>query len=117
MPACGPHASHSVIKASTAGLFFLIFTHFSLARAADLASNKTSGSDKLRGLNKRRTCLSFCEVSANDHTEVSVFTGPVFASNDPHYREIRVPLQFYEIVAHVDDGQLKAIAWPARLSS
>jgi endonuclease G, mitochondrial len=45
-----------------------------------------------------------------EDAKVSVFTGPVFARNDPRYRDIRVPVQFYKIVARVDGRQLKAIA-------
>ena len=45
-----------------------------------------------------------------EDVKVSVFTGPIFASTDPVYRSVRVPIQFYKIVARVDDGQLKATA-------
>ena len=45
-----------------------------------------------------------------EDAKVSVFTGPVFASNDQKYRDIRVPAQFFKIVARVDDGQLKVVA-------
>ncbi|WP_165072932.1 DNA/RNA non-specific endonuclease [Paludisphaera rhizosphaerae] len=46
----------------------------------------------------------------SEDAKVSVFTGPVFARNDPRYRDVRVPVQFYKIVAHVDGGELRAIA-------
>ena len=43
-----------------------------------------------------------------DGDRVSVFTGPVFADNDPHYRDIRVPMKFWKIVVFERDGELKA---------
>jgi endonuclease G len=55
-------------------------------------------------------------VLDNARTEgarVSVFTGPVFASTDPPYRGIRVPLQFFKVLARVEDGELKATAFVA----
>ena len=32
----------------------------------------------------------------------TVFTGPVFAATDPTYRTVRVPLQFFKVIARVD---------------
>ena len=48
-----------------------------------------------------------------EEARVSVFTGPVFAPTDPAYRDIRVPLQFYKVIARVEDGQLRATAFLA----
>jgi DNA/RNA endonuclease G (NUC1)/pimeloyl-ACP methyl ester carboxylesterase len=44
---------------------------------------------------------------------VCVFTGPVFAATDPTYRGLRVPVQFFKVVARVEGGQLKATAFLA----
>ena len=48
-----------------------------------------------------------------EQAKVSVFTGPVFASTDPLYRKIRVPLQFYKIIARIENGELKSTAFLA----
>ena len=48
-----------------------------------------------------------------EEARVSAFTGPVFAPTDPAYRDIRVPLQFYKVIARVEDGQLRATAFLA----
>lgn len=45
-----------------------------------------------------------------EETRVCVFTGPVFTNSDPRYRDVRVPLQFYKVIARVDGGNLKATA-------
>ena len=44
-----------------------------------------------------------------DGDRVCVFTGPVFADDDPQYRDIRVPMQFWKIVAFERDGELKSV--------
>jgi len=48
-----------------------------------------------------------------EQARVSVFTGPVFAATDPAYRGIRVPLQFFKVIARVETGNLKATAFLA----
>jgi endonuclease G len=35
---------------------------------------------------------------------VSVFTGPVLSDQDPHYREVQLPRQFWKVVALVKEG-------------
>jgi len=45
-----------------------------------------------------------------EEARVCVFTGPVFAATDPEYRDILVPLQFFKVIARVDQRQLKATA-------
>ena len=39
-----------------------------------------------------------------EELKVSVFSGPVFARNDPEYRGARLPKQFWKVVAMVTDG-------------
>ncbi len=44
--------------------------------------------------------------------KVSVFTGPVFGENDPLYREVRLPKQFWKVVIMAKrGGQLSATAY------
>ncbi|MBV9787950.1 MAG: DNA/RNA non-specific endonuclease [Chloroflexi bacterium] len=45
-----------------------------------------------------------------ERLRVSVFTGPVFADDDPLYRDVHVPRKFWKIVARVEDGVLLATA-------
>lgn len=45
-----------------------------------------------------------------DADRVSVFTGPVFGPDDPVYRDVRVPRQFWKIVVRVEQGELLALA-------
>jgi endonuclease G len=43
---------------------------------------------------------------------VSVFTGPVLSDQDPHYREVQLPRQFWKVVALVKEGgSLSATAY------
>ena len=48
--------------------------------------------------------------AAEGNEKVSVFTGPVFANDDPDYRYIKVPMAFWKILARVDGGNLRATA-------
>lgn len=47
--------------------------------------------------------------------QITVITGPVFGDNDPLYRGVNVPRQFWKIVVRVsaDDGNLRATAFLA----
>ncbi|QRY47464.1 DNA/RNA non-specific endonuclease [Mycolicibacterium boenickei] len=47
--------------------------------------------------------------------QITVITGPVFGSNDPLYRGVNVPRQFWKIVVRVsaEDGDLRATAFLA----
>lgn len=52
------------------------------------------------------------ENADNRDLRVSVFTGPVLAEDDEEYRGIRLPRQFWKVVAMVkDDGTLSATAY------
>lgn len=50
-----------------------------------------------------------------DHMRVSVFTGPVFADDDPVIHQVRVPVRFWKVVAfvHDDTAQLAATGYVA----
>ncbi len=45
-----------------------------------------------------------------ENEKINVYTGPVFRSDDPKYRDVHVPMQFWKIVARVENGKLKATA-------
>jgi endonuclease G, mitochondrial len=45
-----------------------------------------------------------------ENERVSVFTGPVFDDNDPQYRYVKVPMQFWKILVRMENGQLLATA-------
>jgi endonuclease G len=48
----------------------------------------------------------------NRELKVSVFTGPVFRGDDPIYREVAVPQQYWKVVTMVkQDGSLSATAY------
>lgn len=51
----------------------------------------------------------------SDHMRVNVFTGPVFASDDPMVRGIKIPVRFWKVVAflHDETGQLTATGYVA----
>ena len=48
-----------------------------------------------------------------DGDKVCVFTGPVFRNDDPGYRDIQVPMEFWKIVAYERDGELRAVGMVA----
>jgi endonuclease G len=61
-----------------------------------------------------------------ENQRVSVFSGPVFRSNDRKFRDIQVPGQFWKVVVWSDDEDLRSVAmvadqrrvirvWPERL--
>ena len=43
-----------------------------------------------------------------DNLRVSVISGPVFNQNDRRYRNVQIPVEFYKVLAFVEDGRLKA---------
>jgi endonuclease G len=45
-----------------------------------------------------------------EDARVSVFTGPVFTTADPKYRDVRVPEQFFKVVAWAEGRSLRAVA-------
>lgn len=45
-----------------------------------------------------------------EQTKVTVFTGPVFQDDDPAFRSLLVPRQYWKIIARIDSGQLRATA-------
>jgi endonuclease G, mitochondrial len=45
-----------------------------------------------------------------DGERISVFTGPVLADDDPHWRGVQIPRRFWKIIVRVDHGVTLAIA-------
>jgi endonuclease G, mitochondrial len=45
-----------------------------------------------------------------DHERVTVFTGPVFTNDDPDYRYVKVPKQFWKILVRVENDIVLATA-------
>lgn len=43
-----------------------------------------------------------------ENERVSVFTGPVLSEDDPDYRNIKVPTQFWKVLVRVEQGNLLA---------
>lgn len=51
--------------------------------------------------------------AATDRARIIVVTGPVFGVDDPRYREVAIPREFWKIVARVQDGRLRATGFLA----
>ena len=45
-----------------------------------------------------------------DRERIIVFTGPIFADDDPKYRYVKVPQKFWKIIARVENGILLSTA-------
>jgi endonuclease G len=48
--------------------------------------------------------------SRDDDVRICVFCGPVFRDNDPRYRYVKVPMEFWKIVVRVSGGRLVSTA-------
>ncbi|MFC8520146.1 DNA/RNA non-specific endonuclease [Streptomyces sp. NPDC057257] len=46
-----------------------------------------------------------------DHLKISVFGGPVFQDDDRVYRGVKIPREFWKVIAFVEHGELKAKAF------
>jgi endonuclease G len=55
--------------------------------------------------------------SRAEHERVTVFTGPVFTNDDPNYRYVKVPKQFWKILVRVENDIVLATALLADQSS
>ncbi len=78
----------------------------------------TNCSPQHKDFNQNQTTWAGLEDYILDNADsldlkVSVFTGPVFSDDDPVYRGIQLPKQFWKVVAMVkeDDAQLSATAY------
>jgi len=52
----------------------------------------------------------FADVDVQD-LKVSVFGGPVFQDNDREYRGVRLPREYWKVIAYVEQGVLKCSAF------
>jgi endonuclease G len=52
----------------------------------------------------------YAEVDVAD-LRVSVFGGPVFRSDDREYRGVKIPREFFKVIAYMEDGRLEARAF------
>jgi len=93
-------------------------TSKTVARIAnDDTFHYTNAAPQHAGFNRDRTSWAGVEdyiLGNADRRDlkVSVFTGPVFRDDDPAYRGVRLPRQFWKVVAMVKtDGQLSATGY------
>lgn len=48
----------------------------------------------------------------NNDERMCIFTGPIFSTQDPVYREgIRLPLQFFKVAVYMKEGKLQSVAY------
>ena len=86
-------------------------------RANDDTFHFTNCSPQHKDFNRNKTRWAGMEDYILKHADnlnfkVSVFTGPVFASDDDQYRGVQLPRQFWKVVAMVKtDGELSATAY------
>ncbi len=64
----------------------------------------------LGGLWGRLEDAVFAEVDVED-VRVSVIGGPVFHDDDREFRGVKIPREFYKLLAYVENGQLQARAF------
>ena len=66
----------------------------------------------LWGILEKVVLESGAEAESGKTAKISVFNGPVFKDDDPVFRGIQVPMDFYKIVLWLtDDGKLKVTAF------
>ena len=66
----------------------------------------------LWGILEKVVLESGAEAEKRDIAKISVFNGPIFKDDDPVFRGIQVPMDFYKIVLWLTDtGKLKATAF------
>ncbi|HTI61608.1 DNA/RNA non-specific endonuclease [Mucilaginibacter sp.] len=78
-----------------------------------VAKINQSGKNGLWGILEKIVLEKGAEAETTNSTnKISVFNGPIFKSDDPVYKGIQVPMDFYKIVLWLsDDGKLKATAF------
>ena len=73
----------------------------------------TNAAPQAAGFNQSKELWSGLEDYVLDNADVydrrlSVFTGPVFAEDDPVYRGVAIPRRFWKIAAWVSEGALRS---------
>jgi len=87
-------------------------------RAADDTFHFTNCSLQISAFNQRAALWAGIENYVLDNAKaerkkVSVFSGPVFRTDDPEYRGVQVPMDFWKVLVRVDGGRLRATAFVA----
>ena len=73
----------------------------------------TNAAPQAAGFNQSKELWSGLEDYVLEHADVydqrlSVFTGPVFADDDPVYRGVAIPRRFWKVAAWASGGRLRA---------
>ncbi len=77
-----------------------------------VAKINQSGKRGLWGILEKIVLESGAIVEKGKTAKITVFNGPIFKEDDPVFRGIQVPMDFYKIVLWLtDDGNLKATAF------
>ena len=77
-----------------------------------VAKINQSGRKGLWGILEKVVLESGAEAENGKTAKISVFNGPIFKADDPVFRGIQVPMDFYKIVLWLtDSGNLKATAF------
>jgi endonuclease G len=77
-----------------------------------VAKINQSGRKGLWGILEKVVLESGAEVEKGKTAKISVFNGPIFKEDDPVFKGIQVPMDFYKIVLWLaDNGDLKATAF------
>ncbi len=77
-----------------------------------VAKINQSGSKGLWGILEKVVLESGAIVEKGKTSKITVFNGPIFKEDDPVFRGIQVPMDFYKIVLWLtDNGDLKATAF------
>ncbi|RIJ69424.1 DNA/RNA non-specific endonuclease [Nakamurella silvestris] len=76
----------------------------------------TNAAPQVATFNQSKSLWRGLEDYVIEHAEkyeqrLNVFTGPILDESDPLYRGLRVPLQFYKIIAWVGEGGLSATGY------
>lgn len=79
---------------------------FHYTNAAPQAAKFNQGAELWLGLE------SYLQENAADNSrKITVFTGPIFGANDPVYRGVDIPLQFFKVAVFLYRGELAATGY------
>lgn len=85
-------------------------------RANDDTFFFTNAAPQAAGFNQSKETWNGVEDHVLDYAlrwrhRVSVFTGPIFATDDPPYRGIRIPLRYFKVAAWAEGDELRSAAF------
>ncbi|MDE8670568.1 DNA/RNA non-specific endonuclease [Pseudarthrobacter sp. H3Y2-7] len=79
---------------------------FHYTNAAPQAAKFNQGAELWLGLE------SYLQENATDNSRrITVFTGPIFGSTDPVYRDVDIPLKFFKVAVLLYQGKLAATGY------